>query len=178
LRSFLPSLSWWAFSQTERARRFPLLFFHLTHPLLTLHHHITHHLIAASHQFTASPIPGAENPCTATSFLLSIHHAHFRHHRKLHATRHEAQQSTAQSPNIPSAIIPALSVALSSNTIQLGQEDIGVQEEHGSHKDENWPREQAKVVLACARSIPTAPQSSSAKDHLTAIRFFTRASHT
>ena len=116
------------------------VFFHLVHPFPhTPSSLITHHLTAASHSFTASPTPRAE---ILARLLLSYQHITFTsattHRRKLHppTTRYKAHRLSVHSPDILSASTPKLSVAPSSNTVQVGQKDCWVQEEHGSRKDE------------------------------------------
>lgn len=115
------------------------VFFHLVHPFPhTPSSLITHHLTAASHSFTASPTPRAE----ILARLLSDQHITFTsaatHKPETSPTHDQLQPFTTTRPvatKVASNNTCAV-LALSPNTVQLGQKEIRVQEAHGSHKDE------------------------------------------
>ena len=139
MRSFLPVLFWPAFLRWKEHD--DLLCSLPSHSSFSLHSiitHLTHHLIAASHSFTASPTPRAE----ILARLLSDQHITFTsaatHKPETSPTHDQLQPFTTTRPvatKVASNNTCAV-LALSPNTVQLGQKEIRVQEAHGSHKDE------------------------------------------
>jgi hypothetical protein len=180
LRSFLPALLWWAVSQAERARRFtlpssisPILFLTLTPSSL-----ITHHLNRRLAFFHCLADPTGRNPCTAAS-LLSTYHVHFRHHRKLHpraASKHGSCQFSRQIPRHQQYLrLQQLFLRTPNNS---DKKIVGYKRSTDRTRTKDWRCEQAKVLLARAHCISTAPQSTSVTEHLTAINSLTRGSFT
>ena len=139
MRSFLPVLFWPAFLRWKEHD--DLLCSLPSHSSFSLHSiitHLTHHLIAASHSFTASLTPRAE----ILARLLSDQHITFTsaatHKPETSPTHDQLQPFTTTRPvatKVASNNTCAV-LALSPNTVQLGQKEIRVQEAHGSHKDE------------------------------------------
>ena len=157
------------------------VFFHLVHPFPhTPSSLITHHLTAASHSFTASPTPRAE----ILARILSHQHITFTS-----ATTHQPETSPTHDPLQPFTTTRPVAtkfasnntcaiLALSFNTVQLGQKRNSGTRSARITQGRDWHCERAKVLLACAHCISTAPQSTSVTEHLTAISSITRGSPT